>query len=467
MNKKQKSSIILASLATIAVSGSLIAGATYALFTSESKTNIAVTSGKVSVNATIEDLVTYTGENLTGDAESDKDKIKLSTAYGLENGNFKNGGTAKYSDEDGTLTLDRMTPGDKVTFTINVKNESNVNTKYRTVIKTSDNNGLFEGLVVSIDGTSYNGDEIASPYLNLFPGDDPTDIKVEIDLPSDRRNIYQDMKCTIISSVEAVQGNAYVGGESVTNKTELSNAVTEGKPVSLSEEIAFDKGEWINVDNDVSTLTIYGNGKTLTANSESTVGGTTGRVINVEEHSNPLTITLVDLNIVGPTNNEYNRGISLYNNSGKIKVVLDNCTVSANHYALNVAGDNSDVEIVAKHSTFVGYAALQLWSKTNAVFTDCTFNGVNQWSGGSDDFATIVVYDSAAGSGLTFNNCTIKAEEQGTATEMLLDVRGDCTINCDGCKFYHSNEGKDPIPFNKLTSYYNVSSDVTCNITIN
>ena len=56
MNKKQKSSIIIASLASIVIAGSLIAGSTYALFTSESKTNIAVTSGKVDVSATIDGL---------------------------------------------------------------------------------------------------------------------------------------------------------------------------------------------------------------------------------------------------------------------------------------------------------------------------------------------------------------------------------------------------------------------------
>lgn len=45
---------------TIALCMSLMAGATFALFTSESKVNIAVTSGKVSVVANIDETSVQT-----------------------------------------------------------------------------------------------------------------------------------------------------------------------------------------------------------------------------------------------------------------------------------------------------------------------------------------------------------------------------------------------------------------------
>ena len=47
----KKSAKILSSLTAIAMSASLVVGGTYALFTSESKVNVAVTSGKVKGHA--------------------------------------------------------------------------------------------------------------------------------------------------------------------------------------------------------------------------------------------------------------------------------------------------------------------------------------------------------------------------------------------------------------------------------
>lgn len=210
MNKKTKSSIILSSLAAIAVAGSLIAGSTYALFTSESKTNIAATSGKVSVLATIENMLTYTGKDLTGVPADDASKIQLSTAYDLDNGHFMNGGTAEL--DGNTLTLDKVTPGDKVTFNVNVKNNSNVKTKYRTIVEKPSDDGLYEALSITLGISTWsNGFSVVSPYKELDPVSEETSVSVipvTIDFPSDKGNDYQDKSCSIKISVEAVQGNA-------------------------------------------------------------------------------------------------------------------------------------------------------------------------------------------------------------------------------------------------------------------
>ena len=53
---KRKNKVLLTSMATIAMSTSLLVGGTYALFTSESEVDIAVTSGKVEVTATAQNL---------------------------------------------------------------------------------------------------------------------------------------------------------------------------------------------------------------------------------------------------------------------------------------------------------------------------------------------------------------------------------------------------------------------------
>ena len=89
---------ILSSLLTIVLCLGLIAGTTYALFTSEDTLNISVKSATVSLDASIADLATS------------------SMGVAQENNTFANGGGAKF--ENSTLTLSLMTPGDKVTFNI-------------------------------------------------------------------------------------------------------------------------------------------------------------------------------------------------------------------------------------------------------------------------------------------------------------------------------------------------------------
>ena len=152
MKKRTKISLVLSSAAAILLAGSIMASGTYALFTSESKTNIAVSSGTVKINASIEELKTYSGEanSLTGDVEVDNDHIVQN-----ESTTFLNGGTA--SIDGSKLTLKHMTPGDKVTFNINIENTSTVAAKYRTVVSLDDDNGLFSGLEIKVKSKEFIG----------------------------------------------------------------------------------------------------------------------------------------------------------------------------------------------------------------------------------------------------------------------------------------------------------------------
>ena len=201
MKKKTKLSLILSSLAIMAVAGATMAGGTYALFTSESKVNIAVNSGKVEVVATIDDFKTYSGKELTGVV--DDDKLEETTVKGT----FTNGGTAKLEEDYKTLTLDKMTPGDKVTFKIIVKNNSNVGVKYRTRISLSKDTGLYDGLSVKIG--EFEGLSVTD-WDSLAVGSTDKELNCEVSLPSDKGNTYQDTSCKLSFSVEAVQGNAVV-----------------------------------------------------------------------------------------------------------------------------------------------------------------------------------------------------------------------------------------------------------------
>ncbi len=213
MKKSAKRSIIVSAVLAIIMCVSLAAGATFALFTSESTVNIAVSSGKVDVDATIKnDLQTYSGKDLTGIPETDEGRIFAtdSEEIGGENLFFSNGGTAKYDEDNNILTLDRMTPGDKVTFTILIKNESNVKVQYRTVWMSDGDDALLSGLDVKVNNEIYDGSTLYAKWATLEVGSEDLEVPVEISMSSDKTNEYQEKTCKLIFNVEAMQFNAYV-----------------------------------------------------------------------------------------------------------------------------------------------------------------------------------------------------------------------------------------------------------------
>ncbi|MBQ6980765.1 MAG: hypothetical protein IJQ07_09055 [Clostridia bacterium] len=208
---KSKKKTLLSAVLAIVLCMSLIAGSTFALFTSESKVNIAVTSGKVEVNAEIKGLTLYsaTTENTDSVAGTIASGNHAGTYYYESvSPNFTNGGTAVLSDENGTLTLDRVTPGDKVNFNVGIANESNVNIKYRVLVTVTSGLKLFNALKVKIDGTSLTGVSRTGAWTSLAANGNISDIPVEIYLPIEAGNEYQNLSTAMIISVEAVQSNA-------------------------------------------------------------------------------------------------------------------------------------------------------------------------------------------------------------------------------------------------------------------
>ena len=182
---------LLVSLMTIVLCLTLISGATFALFTSESQVNIAVTSGKVEVLATIEN-----------------DAIKTySLGKEQPSGTFENGGTA-ILDTNAKLKLNLLTPGDKAVFTVKIDNFSNVNIQYR--VKLSFEGELSSGLVSK---ALFNNREYAltngyTRWFTLPAEQDIPDVTIEVELPIEAGNEYQDKDALITVVVEAIQGNA-------------------------------------------------------------------------------------------------------------------------------------------------------------------------------------------------------------------------------------------------------------------
>ena len=221
MKKKNLRPLILSSLAALAVAGVGVAG-TFALFTDNAQTAISAQAGIVEVGLTPTGLTTYSAEaNADGDRIDERGSKYISKLTEVE-GTFTNGGTASLT--DGVLSMNRLTPGDRVTFEAGLVNHSNVAIKYRLVYKFTGTSGvLAQGLVTktNISGSqqTYEGlKEFVAPWTFLEAGATigGDAITFDIELPISRGNEYQNKDASFSFYVEAVQGNAYVEDDSKT-----------------------------------------------------------------------------------------------------------------------------------------------------------------------------------------------------------------------------------------------------------
>ena len=259
-----KKKALLSSILTIALCLSLIAGSTFALFTSESKVNVAVTAGNVEVVATVEDL-------------------NLSSTLAAGNLN-----ETSATEQDNTITLSKIVPGDVVTFNLRIKNNSDVSIKYRTIITKVADDGLWNGLEVTIDGTIYDGTSKVSTWETAAPGSADIIVPVKVTLPESAGNEYKLKTCTFAYTVEAVQGNA-----DVTDAPADDSTTTAYYTVATAEELkalagtTLPNGAVIDIVSDIDlagteipaiaaayggTLTVNGNSNVISNASVKTPG---------------------------------------------------------------------------------------------------------------------------------------------------------------------------------------------------
>lgn len=199
----KKSNVIASAILGICLSASLIAGGTYALFTSEDEVNIVVKSGKVDVTAVVDQTSIQTKQ--------------LNQGYELGDNHTLGGEISLLS--DGSLSLARFMPGDGAKFNINIQNNSDVPVKYRTVVTKADDTGLFSALTITLGTETFLGVDgeftwkINSEWKTLNPieGTNKTAVTFPVSVEfaeSADSNQYEGTSCKIVYRVEAVQGNA-------------------------------------------------------------------------------------------------------------------------------------------------------------------------------------------------------------------------------------------------------------------
>ncbi len=224
--------VLAISVLTIVLCMSLIAGAVLALFTSESKINIAVSSGTVDVVATIDTSSVFVYSPTAIDADG---TITDSTnAANDTTDTFSNGGTAAI-DAGGSLILTNMTPGDKVTFTINIKNNSNVNAQYRLLMRNEGNDLLYSNLRIAAEDIQFG------IWQALPIGSQPNAVKMTVELPTTAGNECQELSTEIVFSVEAVQGNAEMKNDEVF-VTAAGSAAENGQALLAAIDAVSDGG---------------------------------------------------------------------------------------------------------------------------------------------------------------------------------------------------------------------------------
>lgn len=229
---KTNKKTLFSSFALICVSAAIAAGATFALFTSNSEANIAITSGKVNVNASLKDMKLYSASKTfseTDEAVSADDIAKLPAGNRAEyhyveqteiaeDGStyFINKGTGKL--EPTKLVLNSAAPGDKASVKVHLENASNIDIKYRLVVECTDTSDdalrFFSELRFSAMGEELTK---CSKFVTAWETwgkaeEQVKDIDTAVLLP-----IYittEGASAHIKYSVEAVQGNAYTKDES-------------------------------------------------------------------------------------------------------------------------------------------------------------------------------------------------------------------------------------------------------------
>lgn len=146
--KKSAKIVIFNSVIAIVMCFVLICGATTAIFTSTSTTNIAITSGTVNVVATPSLIsATYASWNeLTHSYDYPSCDVSGNTA------NFINGGSASIDGAD--VKLQNITAGDSATVQIAIKNYSTIDIKYQLTATFGDDIGFLN--VLDIDLTCDN-----------------------------------------------------------------------------------------------------------------------------------------------------------------------------------------------------------------------------------------------------------------------------------------------------------------------
>ncbi len=421
MSKKK---IIATSVLSLAMCASVITGATYALFTSESETNISINAGNVKLVATL---------NLTGTSSMGVDMPK---------GTFENGGTA--SIDKGTITLERMTPGDKAEFEILLDNQSNVAIQYQTIVKQVSDTGLFDGLVIMIEGEEFTTTKVYD-WVFLAEKEQPADnvIEVSVELPEDAGNEYKGTSTQLSVAVNAVQGNATTENPDVdttyiytaSDLVSFAKSVNagnnySGKTVMLADDIDLAGIEWTPIGQTGATTFsgVFDGQEHTISNLNVDISDLTGNDDGaglfgwIEEHTASVQIKNVNIDKANVKGHQYAGGLVGYIGGAGAHVISD-CSVT-----------NSTLEANKSVGAIFGHTATNVLTVSKVTATDNIIIGALS----GREFGVGAIFGrSNGGSVTTMSKVTVEdnvISQEGATSAQVSDYYGTCygTFVLDG-----------------------------------
>ena len=323
------------------------------------------------------------------------------TDLGAPAGTFLVGGTG--SNDGNVINLDRIVPGDKVSFTVDSTNTSDVTIWIRYTVKVVNPTVLASGMVLNVNGEEYTGvGSYTSVWTRLAANEDLDDVKFELGLPVFAGNEYQNGEAKYIILVEAVQGNAAVANYadpivvpanvtpvvpmaySIADLQEFVNNAQDGDIINIGCDIA---GDLVVEQKANRNITINGNGYdfagTITVNGKSATIQTAGLTINNVNFIDSENGLDACVRLGGTTAMRY-----------VCNVTVSNCKFDATNKVgvKSYTGGDYNISIVKCTATEKAHSLAQLKGVDGVFVDDCIVNASRGINFNNSD--NIVVSDS-------------------------------------------------------------------------
>ena len=402
-----KKKALVSSILTIVLCLSLIAGSTFALFTSETTVDIEVDAGRVNIEAGLTTPVLYSVQPDAAGTEFDENGKTYK--YVEQKDTFANGGTATLDASNGVISLVNVTPGDKITFKLTGANTSDVAVQYRYKIECIEGYDLMSGFVMTVEEVKYASmAEYTSEWNPLAVKENITEnneegIQLALELPVSAGNEFQELDAKIKISIEAVQNNADV---SDIDTTTVKYITTVNDATELAAKLASDEYLHIFVDQNINNkveITSDLTNKTIDAN---------GNNVNLQFGKADAPIVLDNVVVMNLKDTADNvEGITIGSYTSGDLTIIDSVLNSGASYSASahgaIAGNSTgtNLDITIERCELISSAGdkygLYLTNANNVTIRDTKFTGFGSWA--------ILINGTVTGnvvvSGCTFTNC--------------------------------------------------------------
>ncbi len=273
----------------------------------------------------------------------------------------------------------------------------------------------------------------------------------QVDITNTQTTYHESGKVTDKSDEKTENEEDVTGEETVTDEDQTANnkmvtvntaddliaAVADPEVTRIVLNTDIELSDPLNITTDV---TLDGNRHQLSTSDNSAAA----RTINIgyssatEETFDNISVTLCNINVVGPTTADAGRGVNIGGKNNSVNIL--NSTISCGHYAICVIQSNTEgLKLTVDKSTVTGLSALTIWSSGHVIeITDSTLTGNNMQynSVGLNDCGTISFGMDSSGRANVFAsnsvkvvNCKVNVQSNKNNRQWLVAFQSGST-NC-------------------------------------